>query len=174
MRDAKSRAKATVVVAVIAVVVLSGVAVFNENQRRARGPQVTVSGRLLEWGTIGRTKSPALRFRIEGQEPDFRIDPALFREAMDKTVPAEFQKDARIEVVVSEDELRSPSRPPLNRDTPIVWVRALTVNDLPVLKKIDADTWDRKNSVWSYALIAAAIGYLFYAVAKWRQVRSAV
>ena len=89
MRAAQSRAKATVMVSVIAVLAAVWLSIFSEHQRQSRGPEVTVSGRLQDWSTIkvGRFgNSRTLRFRLEGHTPDFRIDSAFFREAMNRVV----------------------------------------------------------------------------------------
>lgn len=174
MRDSKTKARNTVVVAGIALLVTVGIHLFNDSGVRSRGTDTTTKGTLQDWGTLGRRKSPALRFRLREHAPDFRIDPGLFRETLHKEIPPSFRAGATVEIVVSSAELQSPSRPMLNPDVRVVWVRGLSVDGVPLIRSSDSTAWDRKNAAWSYALILAAFAFLAYSYFKWTKLRAAV
>jgi hypothetical protein len=174
MRDAKTYARNTVLVAAVALLVTIGINIFNSSRTASRGPDTTVVGTLQDWGKIGRRKSPTLRFRLQEYVPDFRVDPGLFRETMHKEIPPTFRTEATVEVVVSAIEMQSPSRPTLNTDEPIVWVRGLSVDGVQLIRSTDSKAWDRKNAAWGYALVLAALAFLVYSYAKWTKLRAAV
>jgi hypothetical protein len=153
---------ASAVTLAIAIVVL----VSNTRGRVERVDLDEVTGQLTEWSVVGR-ENPFLRFRLEGSVVDFRLDPLYFREALDRQAPREFQKGARVTIVASRAEIRSPTKPSLS-NAEIVWVRGLEVEGRTVLDPRALERMDSSNDRWGYALLAFAVGALVYSLAKWR------
>jgi hypothetical protein len=134
----------------------------------ASQPHVEVSGTLADYEVIGRRKSPALRFRLREERLDFRVDPAIFREAMNRAVPVQFQRDAPVRILVMAEEYAQPVRPLLNSDVQIAWVHGLSVGDQEAFSVADVFAWERKNQRWSYALLAFAVLLAAYFGIRWR------
>lgn len=145
------------------------VIVISVQKSSASLPHVRVSGTLGEWEVIGRRKSPALRLRMSEEEIDFRVDSSLFREAMDRTLPPELERGARVSVLVLEREYAIPVSPLLHRDARIAWIRGLTVNDREIFGLLEAGAWEQKNRMWSYALLLISVGLTVYSGLKLRR-----
>ena len=161
------------IVSIIAVVLMAGVIAFNESQRHSRGSETTVSGRLLEWSTVGRTRKPTLRFRLEGQAPDFRVDPAFFRKKMNTSIPQRLRPGADLAIVVSQHEMQSPNRPIFNSEKSIVWVRGLSIDGQAIFRPSDANTWERQDALWGYVLMIVTLSNLGYSYIQWKRYRAA-
>jgi hypothetical protein len=172
MRDPERYARNTVIVAAMALVVMVAINIFIVRGVIARGPDATVVGTLTDWGTLGRREKPTLRFRLQEHEPDFRVDPGVFSDTLDNDIPPGFRRGARIEVVAAAGEIQFPSRPLLRPDEPIVWVRALSVDGVPLIRLADSQEWDRKNGAAGYVLIVAGFVFLGYSYVKWTKIRS--
>lgn len=155
------------VAAVFALV--CGFLVFRVQESDASRAHTEVSGTLADYEVIGRRKSPALRFRLKEERLDFRVDPSIFREAMHRRVPAQFQRNAPVRVLVMEEEYAAPARPPLNSDVQIAWVHGLTVGDQQIFSVADVFAWERENRRWTYALFALALTVAAYLGIKWRR-----
>lgn len=145
------------------------VLLFSVRNGDASRTHIEVSSTLADYEVIGRRKSPALRFRLNEERLDFRIDPSIFREAMHRVVPVQFQRGASIRVLVMAHEYTDPVRPLLNRDAQIAWVHGLKVNGVEVFGVDDVLAWERKNQRWSYALFVCALfAVLYFGVRRYR------
>lgn len=130
---------------------------------------VTVSGTLKEHEVFGRRKSPTLRFKLAESELDFRVDPSLYRYAMEKVLPPGFEPGAAISVLVMKSELAQPDSPILNGNLRIAWVHGLTVNGREIFGLSEMRTWEREDQYWGYALLAGSLAAAVYFGVKWRR-----
>lgn len=143
--------------------------VFGVRESDASRTHIEVSGTLADYEVIGRRKSPALRFRLNEERLDFRVDPSIFREAMHDAVPVQFRRGASIRILVMAEEYAEPVRPLLNSDAQIVWVHGLRVDEVEIFRIDDVFAWERKNRRWSYALFACALIAVAYFGIKWHR-----
>lgn len=146
----------------VAIVVMD----WNDDATRAH---VEVSGMLKEHEVFGRRKSPTLHFKLAESELDFRIDPSLFRYAMEKVVPPEFEPGAAISVLVMKDEFAQPDRPLLNSDLRIVWVHGLTIDGREIFGLREMHAWEREDRYWGYALLVCVLASVIYFGIKWQR-----
>lgn len=133
------------------------------SNRHSRGvpPNLGVaSGVMKDWSVIGSGKT--LRFTFEGDHRDYRLDPILYREAMNQKVPSEFRKGAKVEISARQEELESAS------GSTIAWVRSVSVDGKPVLEAKSAASIAASNDRWGYALVLLALASLVYNLVRWQ------
>jgi hypothetical protein len=123
---------------------------------------IEVSGTLNEHQIIGRRRARALRFRLNTEQPEFRVGPGLFADAMHNAVPVQFRSGARVTIVVVTDQYSHPIRPLLNDRLRIVWVHGLSVNGQRIFGLEDLRTLEGKNRSSFYVLCAASLGAAAY------------
>jgi hypothetical protein len=152
---------ASTVLLTVAIVML----VSNTGGRAERGEFGKFSGNLIEWSVAGR--DPFFRFSLEGNRADFRLDPMYFRDVLNRRVPSEFRKGARVTVTASRAELRNPTASAFS-NVEIVWVRGIDVDGSTVLDSRSVEAADSANDRWGYALLVFAIGAFLYSFTKWQ------
>jgi hypothetical protein len=132
--------------------------------------QIHIRGRLIEWSEIAlsnnRGKTP--RFTLVGHSNDFRIDPYLFRDAMNGIMPAAFRPGADVDVTVDSREYKSPVRPVLNPEAKIVWVNGLAIDGVKQFGIEDVVRREKKDRIWSYVLLAFWLAACVYFWLNWR------
>jgi hypothetical protein len=136
------------------------VQVSNIRGRGAPADLGVVAGTLKEWSVIGSGKT--LRFTINDDFRDYRVDPVHFRSAMDQRVPIEFRTGAGVEVVARRAELANAS------DSKNIWVRAISIDGKSILDTKAVDSADVVNDRWGYALVLFALAALIYSLIRWQ------
>jgi hypothetical protein len=159
----------TLAILAIVIVVMICMAFFNWTHRVRTDQQATVRGQLVEWSELKASKGARTpRFTISGYRGDFRIDPAIFRDLMNRQMPIGFVPGAKVEVTADATQLASPVHPLLKPSASIIWVNGLSVAGRRQFGVTDVVEHEKRDSMWLIPLLGVPLALFGYYAVLWR------
>lgn len=162
----------TLVVLAIFIAMIIYVAFFNWTHRVRPDQQAVVRGQLVEWSALIASKGGRTpRLTISGHRGDFRIDPSIFRDLMNRQMPIGFVPGAKVEITADAAQLASPVHPLLDSSASIIWVHGLSIEGRKQFDVTDVVEHARRDSMWLIPLLGAPLALFGYYAMLWRRRR---
>jgi hypothetical protein len=145
---------------------------FNWTHRVRPDQQAVVRGQVVEWSELNASKGKKTpRFTISGYRGDFRIDPFIFRDLMNREMPTGFVPGAKVEITADAKQLASPDHPLLNPSASIIWVNGLSVEGRRQFDVTDVVGYRKRDSMWLIPLLGVPLTMFGYYAVLWRRRR---
>ena len=160
----------TLAVLAVFIAMIIYMAFFNWTHRVRPDQQAVVRGKLLEWSELNASKgNKTPRFTIGGYRGDFRIDPFIFRDLMNRQMPIAFVPGANVEITADATQVASPAHPPLNPGASIIWVNGLSVEGRRQFDVTNVVENRKRDSLWLIPLLGVPLALFGYYAMLWRR-----
>lgn len=160
----------TLAVLAVFIAMIICMAFFNWTHRVRPDQQAVVRGQLVEWSELNASKGKKTpRFTIGGYRGDFRIDPFIFRDLMNRQMPIGFVPGANVEITADATQLASPAHPPLDPGASIIWVNGLSVEGRRQFDVTNVVEYRKRDSLWLIPLLGVPLALFGYYAMLWRR-----